>query len=215
MEGEENVEVGRRICICFIRKARAMQVMDLSLLARVLAINHILAASLWYFMFAWAPSAADFKCLQDIINNYLWSKLVDSQKSHCKVAWSVVVQQKRDGGLGLVDPVRKAQILHGQRVIKAFLPGRFPWKNFVLTKLEATAAVTGGMKGPHMVLSRSPQALFKGDSPLWSAMWKGWMAIRIDLVWHPPCLKVSCCMSAYTRLCQDLVREADPNYGKI
>lgn len=31
MEGEENLEVGRRICICFIRKARALQVADMSL----------------------------------------------------------------------------------------------------------------------------------------------------------------------------------------
>lgn len=57
MEGEENAEVGRKICVKFIKKARELQVMDLTLPARVLAINHILVASLWYFVFAWAPSA--------------------------------------------------------------------------------------------------------------------------------------------------------------
>lgn len=214
MEGEENAEVGRRICIRFIRKARAMQVTELTLPARVLAINHILAASLWYFMFAWAPNVADFKRLQDIIKNFLRSKPVDNQKSHSKVAWSVLVHKKLDGGLGLVDPVRKVQILHGPWLIKALSPGSFPWKNFVLDKLEATAAVTGGIQGPYMALSRNPQPLFKGGSPLWNAMWKAWMAIGNDLVWHPPttrdsvaCLPIQGFAKVWTeKRCQTLER---------
>lgn len=43
------------MCIRFIQKARAMNVMALSLLAKVLAVNHILTATLWYFLFAWRP----------------------------------------------------------------------------------------------------------------------------------------------------------------
>lgn len=34
-------------------------------------INHILAAYIWYFLFAWAPIEADYKRLQQVILNFL------------------------------------------------------------------------------------------------------------------------------------------------
>lgn len=61
MEGEENAEISRRICIKFIKKARVLQLVELSLLGQVIAVNHILTSTLWYFIFSWVPSEVDFK----------------------------------------------------------------------------------------------------------------------------------------------------------
>lgn len=216
MEGEENAEVGRRICICFIGKARALQVVEMSLPARVLAMNHILAASLWYFLFAWASTVADFKRLQEIINNVLWAKPVDNPKSYSKVAWNVITQKKVDGGLGLVDPFRKTQILHGQWILKAFSPGVFLWRNYMLYKLDAISAVPNGTASRFMALPRRPREQFDGGSPLWMAMWKSWMSIRDDLQWSPlenyldaACLPIQGFSKIWTeQRCQQLERSS-------
>lgn len=125
-EGDENNEVGRQICLRFIKKARALNVLALSLPARVLAINHILTASLWYFLFAWAPSPAEFKRLQNIITNFLWGKMVEESKGCTRVTWKHLIQPKREGGFGLVDPSLKALVLHGQWLTKALSPTDYP-----------------------------------------------------------------------------------------
>lgn len=84
-----------------------MNMMALSLPARVLVINHILTATIWYFIFAWAPSAADYKWLQNI----LWGEGLNQDKDCHKVAWRHLIQRKEVGGLGLVDPSVKVVYL--------------------------------------------------------------------------------------------------------
>lgn len=86
MESDENAEVGRQVCVRFIKKARMLNIMVLSLPARVLVVNHILTVMLWYFFFAWAPSAQDFKRLQNIITNFLWGKELQEDRGCNKVA---------------------------------------------------------------------------------------------------------------------------------
>lgn len=77
-------------------------------------------------------------------------------------------------------------MLHGQWVLKAFSPGTFPWKNFVLVKLDSVKAVQNGDANRYMALARKPKVKFEGGSPLWLAMWKSWLSMREDLQWHPP-----------------------------
>lgn len=78
LEGEDNMAVGRQVCIKFVKKARALQVLNLSIPARVVAINHILTATLWFYIFAWAPSEEEYKDFQKLILNFcggnLWTK---------------------------------------------------------------------------------------------------------------------------------------------
>lgn len=66
-EGEENAKTGRQVCVRFMKKARTLQLQELSLPARVLAINHIITATLWYFTFVWSPTEQDFKHLKTVI----------------------------------------------------------------------------------------------------------------------------------------------------
>lgn len=74
MEGEENSELGRQVCAKFIRKAQALNVLELSVPAKLVAISYILTATLWYYIFVWAPSEAKFKKLQTLILNFLWGR---------------------------------------------------------------------------------------------------------------------------------------------
>lgn len=60
--------------------------------------------------------------MRRIILNFMWGKDLDVVQPCHKVAWSHLIQPKRLGGLGLVDPATKAQVLHGQWVVKALSP---------------------------------------------------------------------------------------------
>lgn len=120
----------------------------------VLVINYILVVSLWYFLFAWVFIKTDYKRFRDIINNFLWVKFVDSLKFYSKVVWSLVIQKRIDGGLGLVDSMRKVIILYGQWVLKVFLSSLFFWKNFVLLKLDSVSTVINGVANRYMFFVR-------------------------------------------------------------
>lgn len=133
----------RSTSTCRLLKARGLQVLELSLPARVLAINHILTATLWYFTFVWTPTEQDLRRLKTIITNFLWAKGVDEEKAAQKVSWSHLTQSKKEGGLGLVDPVLKTKVLHGQWILKAQSPTDYLWKAFMLDRLEQTIGVPG------------------------------------------------------------------------
>lgn len=81
------------------------------------------------------------------------------------MAWALLTQKRPEGGLGLVDPVRKSQVLHGKWIIKALSPSTFPWENFALAKLETVAAVTDGPTNIAQVLRKKPHLQFAGGSP--------------------------------------------------
>lgn len=81
---------------------------------------------------------------------------MDSPKACNKVAWHVLTQRKSAGGLGLVNPERKAQILHARWVIKALSPSEFPWKPYLMHKIEQAQAVSNGQKNAAYLLSTKP-----------------------------------------------------------
>lgn len=113
-----------------------------------------------------------------------------------------------------MDPGRKAHILHGQWVLKALSPGTFPWKNYVLLKLDSVFSVQNGTTNRFMTLSRKPKVKFVGGSALWLAMWKSWLCMREDLQWSPPsnqseaaCLPIQGFSQVWTeKRCQQLER---------
>lgn len=178
MEGEDNSELGRQVCVKFIWKARALQLKELSLPARVIAINHILVATLWYFVFAWAPSKQDFKKLQTIILNFLWSQTMDKPECSLKVAWAHLIQPKKQGGLGLMDPRLKATALHGQWTIKALSPSVYPWDGYITGRLKTLRAVSHGGQSSVHVFAAKPDMQDWTGSPLWRAIWSGWEKLK-------------------------------------
>lgn len=147
--------------------------MELSLPARVVAINinYIIIATLWYYIFAWAPTETEFKQLQTFILNFLWGKSLDNPNSCKKIAWGHLIQPKADGGLGLVDPRSKASILHGQWLLKALTPTQYPWKGYIRGRvLDCQAVSHGGKSSTHLLATRPVLEPLEG-SLLWTAVW--------------------------------------------
>lgn len=185
-EGEENGVIGRMVVIKLIKKARFFSVMELTLPGRVIVIYHILHATLWYFLFAWAPSEADMKNLRRVVLNFLWGKDLDAEQPCHKVAWSHLIQHKRLGGHGLVDPVKKAQVLQGQWVVKALSPSDYPRRGYILKRLKSVRAVKDGPKSVAHLFSNKPNLENWMGSPLWRAIWSGWETLRPLLKFLPP-----------------------------
>lgn len=185
-EGDENAETGRQVCVRFMKKARGLQIQELSLPARILAINHIITATLWYFTFVWAPTEEEFKHLKTVVSNFLWNKDVDETTTARKVSWAHLTQPKKDGGLGLVDPVVKAKVLHGQWLLKAISPSNYPWKPFVQDRLAKISKEQNGAGQISHMLTLKP-LLTDADAPtIWRSLWTGWLEIRTLLRFEPP-----------------------------
>lgn len=96
-----------------MKKVRGFQIQELFFLVRILVINYIITAILWYFIFVWVFTEEEFKYLKTVVSNFLWNKDVDEIITVRKVFWVYFIQSKKDGGLGLVDSVVKVKVFYG------------------------------------------------------------------------------------------------------
>lgn len=129
-EDKEIAEVGRLICVRFIQKARALQVLELSMPARIVAINQILTASLWYFIFAWAPCPVTYKRLQGIITNFVWDKSIDNQKRLLKSSVGSSYAEKAGRRVGSRRPGEKVAGSPREVGPQGIVPGYLPLEEF-------------------------------------------------------------------------------------
>lgn len=74
------------------------------------------------------PTPSEQQEIQTVIRCFLWGKSTDGTCRGGKVSWQKVTEAKAVGGLGLVDPMRKARVFQGLWVLKTLLPGNEPWK---------------------------------------------------------------------------------------
>lgn len=107
-----------------------------SLAARVVLLNSIQLAQLWYFLTIWIPTTKEYQALQQTMHCFMWGKSWDSGHRCSEVAWHKVVQAKLEGGLGVVDPALEAKALQAQWLLRSLTPGDEPWKGLVRYKLE-------------------------------------------------------------------------------
>lgn len=102
-----------------------------SLVTKIVILNSILLAQLWYFLAVWVPTSKDIQAIRQTMRCFLWGKLWEEGSRWSRVAWSKVVQPQEEGGLGVVDPVVKAKALQAQWVLRSLAPGDEPWKELV------------------------------------------------------------------------------------
>lgn len=111
---------------------------------------------------------------------------MDKAEGCHKVAWSHLILPKTQGGLGLVDPQLKAVALQGQWILKAVSPSAFPWKGYILGRLQGLRAVKhGGTSVAHLLAAKPFLKEWMG-SPIWRAIWQGWERLRSLLKFLPP-----------------------------
>lgn len=186
MLADENAAIGREIFRRLIEKTNQLQIMKLSMAGRLIALNAILANTLWYLMFVWAPSAADIERLQDCLLNFLWDKPLDGQAARGKVKWALLSQEKIEGGLKLADPILKAQSLHAQWVMKAYAPNPPLWAGFIKPLLDSISATKMGASNMVYALAEHRHVDLDAASTLGKAVWNSWKAVRKILAFTPP-----------------------------
>ena len=69
---------------------------------RTVVSNTILISSLLYFLAVWSRSGSGIKKTIAMIRNFLWAGT--DRPSRARVAWRICCREKKDGGLGIIDP---------------------------------------------------------------------------------------------------------------
>ena len=67
-----------------------------------------------------------------------------SDNSVAKVAWSILIQPKQKGGLGLIDPFMQSKALLTKHVVRSLLPGEELWKKLWIRHLHKVKPSVGG-----------------------------------------------------------------------
>ena len=98
---------------------------------------------MWYIASAWLFSRSIILKLQCLVRNFIWGALLGSRVV-AKVAWSVLIRPKREGGLGLIDPMLHRKALLVKHVLRGFMPGDELWKKLWLSYLGNIRPTIGG-----------------------------------------------------------------------
>ena len=115
----------------------------LSLAGRIVVANSVLLSSIWYIASTWLFSRTIMLKVQRIIRNFIWGNN-SSNNSIAKVAWTVLIQPKRKGGLGLIDPFMQSKALLSKHVVRSLLPGEELWKKLWIRHLHNVKPSIGG-----------------------------------------------------------------------
>ena len=116
---------------------------NLSLPGRVVVANSVLLASMWYVALAWLFSRSIILKLQRLVRNFIWGASLGSRVV-AKVAWSVLIRPKREGGPGLIDPMLHSKALLAKHVVRGFMPRDELWKKLWLSYLDNIKPTIGG-----------------------------------------------------------------------
>ena len=116
---------------------------ELSLAGRVVVANSVLLSSIWYIASTWLFSRSIMLKVQRLIRNFIWGNTT-GDNSVAKVASSVLIQSKKKGGLGLIDPFMQSKALITKHVVRSLLPGDELWKKLWIQHLHKVKPSVGG-----------------------------------------------------------------------
>ena len=98
--------------------------------------------------------------VQRLIQIFIWGNNV-SDNSVAKVAWTVLIQSKRKGGVGLIDPFMQSKALISKHVVRSSLLPRVElWKKLWIRHLHNVKPSTSGQ------WKDSLRWVFNADFPL-------------------------------------------------
>ncbi|MCO5579514.1 hypothetical protein L7F22_033369 [Adiantum nelumboides] len=84
----------------------------LSLTGRVVVVNQVLLATMWYITSCWIFSA------------------------QAKVPWEVITLSQSQGGLGIIDRAQQSRALLRKLIVKGLFLGAEPWKELLLQRIQ-------------------------------------------------------------------------------
>ena len=161
----------------------------LSLAGRVVVANSVLLSSIWYIASTWLFSRSIMLKVQRLVRNFIWGNTI-TEHPIAKVAWSVLIQSKQQGGLGLIDPFMQSKALIAKHVVRSLLPGEELWKKLWMRHLHKVKPSVGGQ------WNDSLRWFFNSDFPLpkssvgslrfFNGIFRAWDSLRQALVFLPP-----------------------------
>mgnify|MGYP007059119589 FL=1 len=127
--------------------------------------------------------------VQRLVRNFIWGNTITDHPI-AKVAWSVLIQSKQKGGLGLIDPFMQSKALIAKHVVRSLLPGEELWKKLWMRHLHKVKPSVGGQ------WNDSLRWFFNSDFPLpkssvgslrfFNGIFRAWESLRQALVFLPP-----------------------------
>lgn len=102
---------------------------------RVLVLNQIILASIWYLASCSHIDGSVFQKIQAIIRSFVWSGSPDGNL-RAKVAWDTSVIPTIKGGLKIFDPYAQARALLAKMIPRAMSQGPQPWKTLIRHRIS-------------------------------------------------------------------------------
>ncbi len=101
----------------------------LSLAGRILVLNQVLLASIWYLAACWNPDPKMCDQIRRFIRNFIWGG--KEVPARTKVRWDTLTLPTSQGGLGVTDPKAQSKALLAKLFIRGLVPNGEPWKELV------------------------------------------------------------------------------------
>ncbi len=107
---------------------------QLSLAGRILVVNQVLLASMWYLAACWNPYPQMCAQVTGVVRNFIWG---GKDAPVCaKVKWDMLTLPTAQGGLGIIDPKTQSEALLAKLLIRGLAPGGEPWKELIRHKAD-------------------------------------------------------------------------------
>ncbi len=166
------------------RKLLLWSTAKLSFAGRILVVNQVLLATMWYILSCWVFSKSCINQIQRAIRCFLWSGK-DNDSSRAKVAWAVISLPKAQGGLGIIDPVNQSRALLAKLVVRGLQPGIRKWKHLLRYRMALCSPIIGGLWQPNIRwIFNKPLNIRQcrsWENNFINGIWRAWSPIRLGL----------------------------------
>ncbi len=155
---------------------------NLSLARKILVVNQVLLASLWYLATCWNPNPRMCAQVRGVIRNFIWGG--KDAPAHAKVKWDTLTLPTAQGGLGIIAPKAQSEAMLAKLLVRGLSPGGEPWKEMVRYKVDQIRLPVHS-KGPNIRdinwLFAAPK-LKRIQCSMWKSIIESWMRVRQGLV---------------------------------
>ena len=73
----------------------------LSFATKIVIANQVLIAIVWHTTACWIIAPKSMKVIKRLIRNFLW-RAIEEKHARAKVAWTILIKDKSEGGVGLI-----------------------------------------------------------------------------------------------------------------
>jgi hypothetical protein len=156
----------------------------LSLSGRVTIINQVLLATLWYFITAWHGSRGVLRKITSLMRNFLWSN--KEYKTRIRVNWDDCCIKRKNGGLGIIDPIDALKALLSKWIICAYMLGETNLQILLHHKLSQFQPVKRLTWPPNPTWAFVKNHIKQTGSRIWNQICKAWARLVKSIRPCPP-----------------------------